>query len=84
VSKRIKSIVRGDIIALYALRGYLASQYPHHDIYGDIKGGNDSPRMRIDYEPDEALKIFDAGKLDSAIEWLATRNDACKTLRVEP
>jgi hypothetical protein len=80
VSKRIKSIVHGDLIALYALRGYLASQYPYHDIYCDIHGPHDDARLQIDYEPDVNLGIFDAGKLDSAIEWLASRNEACKTL----
>jgi hypothetical protein len=83
VSKRIKSIVHGDIIALYALRGYLAVQYPNHDIYCQIGGTNDSSRMLIQYEPDENLGVFDAGKINSAIEWLASRNEVCKTLRAD-
>jgi hypothetical protein len=40
--------------------------------------------MEIDYVPDENLGIFDAARIDSAIEWLASRNEACKTLRVQP
>ena len=84
MSKRINCTVRGDIIALFALRGYLAYQYPYQDIHCEIKGTNDDARMEIDYVPDENLGIFDAARIDSAIEWLASRNEACKTLRVQP
>ena len=83
MSERIYCTIRGDIIALYALRGYLAAQYPYHDIWSYVDGANDSPRMLLRCEPDGNLGLFDAGKIDSAIEWLASRNEVCKTLRAD-